>query len=152
MKSRVATKLAWQQWIQDLGRQMRRTREFLGLTQQEVARRAGVSQGAVSRFEGGRALSTPFLAIVRINVTLAQALGALDGSTVSEDARRYRQYMDLLATPAETREPNGTPVSARALTADSESEAWLRLYWGVAPQRRASLLTMARAAAKALHE
>jgi predicted transcriptional regulator len=29
----------------DLGRQMRRTREFLGLTQQELAQRAGVSQG-----------------------------------------------------------------------------------------------------------
>src|SRR5262249_50522076 len=94
---------------------MRRTREFLGLTQQKLARRARVSQGAVSRFERGRALSTPFLAIVRINVTLAQALGALDASTLSEDARRYRQYMDFLATPAETREPNrDASVSARA--------------------------------------
>jgi len=109
VKSRVAAELAWQQWIQDLGRQMRRTREFLGLTQQELARRAGVSQGAVSRFEGGRALSPPFLAIVRINVTLAQALGALDASTLGEEARRYRQHMDFLGTPAETSEPNGTP-------------------------------------------
>jgi predicted transcriptional regulator len=68
-----AAEVARREWMQNLGRQVRRTREYLGLTQQELERRAGVSQGAVSRFEGGRALSTPFLAIVRLNVALARA-------------------------------------------------------------------------------
>jgi transcriptional regulator with XRE-family HTH domain len=138
--------------MQHLGHQVRRTREFLGLSQQQLAQRAGVSQGAVSRFEGGRALSTPFLAIVRLNVALARALAALDASTLSDEVRRYLHYMEFLATPPEASETSGTPVSARALTSDSESEAWMRLYWEVPPQRRTSLLAMARAAAKALHE
>jgi transcriptional regulator with XRE-family HTH domain len=87
--------------MQDLGRQLRRMREFLGLTQQELAQRAGVSQGAVSRFEGGRVLSTPFVAIVRLNVALARAIAALDASMLSDDARRYLHYMRFLATPPE---------------------------------------------------
>jgi transcriptional regulator with XRE-family HTH domain len=78
--------------MQDLGRQVRHIREFLGLTQQELAQRAGVNQGAVSRFEGGRA--TPFLAIVRLSVALARALETLDASKLSEEARRYLRYMN----------------------------------------------------------
>ena len=80
------------------------TREFLGLTQQELARRPGVSQGAVSRLEGARALSTPFLVIVRLNVALARALTALDASMLSEDGRRYLHDMEFLATPPEASE------------------------------------------------
>ena len=52
----------------------------------------------MSRFEGGRAFSTPFVVIVRLNVTLARALAALDASMLSDDARRYLDYMRFLAT------------------------------------------------------
>ena len=82
--------------MQNLGRHVGRTREFLGLTQQELGRRAGVSQGAVSRFEGGRAFSTPFLAIVRLNVALAPALRALDASTKNIDVTV--EVIDTLGT------------------------------------------------------
>src|SRR5262249_6887027 len=129
-----------------------RTREFLGLTQQELALRAGVSQGAVSRFEGGRALSTPFLAIVRLNVALARALAALDASTLSEDARRYLQYMEFLATPPEASEHGRTPVSARPLTTDPEGEELMRLYWQAPTRARARLLTVVRATVTALRK
>lgn len=44
----------WREWIRDLGRRQRQLREFLGFSQEQVARLAGVSQGAVSRFETGR--------------------------------------------------------------------------------------------------
>jgi len=43
----------WREWMRGLGRQLRRVREFLGLSQDQVARLAGVSQGAVSRLEAG---------------------------------------------------------------------------------------------------
>ena len=82
------TERAWREWMRALALQVRRTREFLGLTQRELAQRAGVSQGAVSRFEGGRAMSAWFLTIVRLNVALAQALGTIDPSALSEEARR----------------------------------------------------------------
>ena len=57
--------LDWSSWIKGLGKQARRVREFLGLSQEQVARVAGVSQGAVSRFEGGRGLATPLLVVMK---------------------------------------------------------------------------------------
>src|SRR2546422_5488972 len=44
----------WREWMRGLGRPLRRVREFLGLSQDQVARLAGGSQGAVSRLEAGR--------------------------------------------------------------------------------------------------
>ena len=146
-----AAEEAWKKWMQSLGLQVRRTREFLGLTQAELGRRAGISQGAVSRFEGGRAVSTPFLAIVRINVVLARALGALDASFLSEDARRYLRHMEFLATPSEASEFGQTPIPERSLTSDRNAEAWMRLYWEVPPQHRGVLLSIGRAAAACLN-
>ena len=64
--------LDWSSWIKGLGKQARRVREFLGLSQEQVARAAGVSQGAVSRFEGGRGLATPLLVVMKVNSRSAQ--------------------------------------------------------------------------------
>src|SRR5262249_11891184 len=68
----------WRTWRRALGRQERRVREFLGLSQQELARAAGVSQGAVSRLEAGRGLATPMLVILKINLALRRAIRTLD--------------------------------------------------------------------------
>jgi transcriptional regulator with XRE-family HTH domain len=136
--------------MQDLGRQLRRTREFLGLTQDELARRAGVSQGAVSRFEGGRGFSTPFVAVVRLNVALAQALQGLDASILSDETRDYLHHIAFLATPSEAGGPSGTRVSERPLTADPAGEELLHLYRQVPPAAREQLLTVVRVAATAL--
>ena len=119
VKHGAAAEGTWREWMQDLGRQVRHIREFLGLTQQKLAQRAGVNQGAVSRFEGGRA--TPFLAIVCLNVALARALETLDASKLSEEARRYLRYMKFLAPPPEASE-HEKPLSARPLTTDPEWE------------------------------
>ena len=37
---------SWVEWMRALGRRARHVREFLGLTQDELGRMAGVSQGA----------------------------------------------------------------------------------------------------------
>jgi transcriptional regulator with XRE-family HTH domain len=138
--------------MRTLGRQVRRTREFLGLTQRELAQRAGVSQGAVSRFEGGRAMSASFLTIVRLNVALAQALRTVDPSALSEEARRYLRFIEFLAVPPGAGQGGETPVSERELTTDPGSEAWIGLYHRVSPRIRATLLALARSAAEALQE
>ena len=146
------TERAWREWMRALGRQVRRTREFLGLTQRELAQRAGVSQGAVSRFEGGRAMSASFLTIVRLNVALAQALGARDKSTLSEEALRYLRFIEFLAVPPDAGKDGETPVAERELTMDPGSEEWMSLYRRVSPRIRARLLALAGAAAEALEE
>jgi transcriptional regulator with XRE-family HTH domain len=146
------TERAWREWMRALGRQVRRTREFLGLTQRELAQRAGVSQGAVSRFEGGRAMSASFLTIVRLNVALAQALGTIDPSALSEEARRYLRFIEFLAVPPDAAKTGETPVAERELTTDPGSEAWIGLYRRVSPRIRATLLALALAAAEALEE
>jgi hypothetical protein len=97
-------------------------------------------------------VSTPFLAIVRLNVVLARALRALDASTLSEDAQRYLRSMEFLATPPEASEADRSPMQERALTTDPGGEAWMRVYWQVPRRLRTNLLTMARAAADALRE
>src|SRR5262245_49212375 len=60
----------WGEWMRAFGRQERRVREFLGLSQDQLARLAGVSQGAVSRLEAGRGLATPLLVVMKINLVL----------------------------------------------------------------------------------
>src|SRR5881396_910323 len=78
----------WREAMRGLGRQLRRVREFLGLSQDQVARLAGVSQGAVSRLETSRGLATPMLVVVRINLVLARELGKLEPSLLDAALRR----------------------------------------------------------------
>ena len=79
---------SWVEWMRALGRRARHVREFLGLTQDELGRMAGVSQGAISRLESGRGLATPLLVVVKIGGALQQALATVDQSMLSAEARR----------------------------------------------------------------
>src|SRR5215470_3326809 len=67
-------KVDWPRWMRGLGRHTRRLREFLGLSQEQLARIAGVSQGAISRLEAGRGLATPLLVVMKINIAVIHAL------------------------------------------------------------------------------
>ena len=55
-----------------LGKQCRVVREALCVSQEALAKAAGVSQGAVSRFEGGRGKSTPYAGVAAIVGSLAE--------------------------------------------------------------------------------
>ena len=60
--------------MRTLGEQERRIRCFLGLSQEELAHLAGVSQGSVSRLESGRGLATPMLVGAKVSAVLRRAL------------------------------------------------------------------------------
>jgi transcriptional regulator with XRE-family HTH domain len=146
-----AAEAGWRTWLVDLGRQVRRVREFLGLSQDQLARLAGVSQGAVSRFEGGRGLQTPFLTILRIHLVLANGLRRLDPELLTDDARRLLRYMELFPVASETAEAGGPgDPPAVALIPDADLEALIRRYRTLPEGRRRVVLRALEALVAAL--
>jgi transcriptional regulator with XRE-family HTH domain len=134
--------LDWSGWIKGLGKQARRVREFLGLSQEQVARVAGVSQGAVSRFEGGRGLATPLLVVMKVNAALRKAVSAMDSDMLSDDARNLLLLNERM--------PGWNESAPPAITKDPELEELVRLYRDLPERQRQRLLTVVRATAAAL--
>ena len=66
----------------ELGRKIRARREGRGLTQAELARMAGISQGHLANLEAGR--RTPRLAVLE---RLARALEISPGELMAPDCR-----------------------------------------------------------------
>lgn len=150
-RQRPATDDVWRNWMRQYGRHMRRVREFLALSQDELAQRAGVSQGAVSRFEGGRGIHTPFLVILRLNMALARALKSVDPSTLHDEVRLFLKHMEFLSLPTT---PGGPPAPAGVdlpdikLTADPSVEQLIRQYRALPEaQRRAVMAALGSLAA-----
>jgi transcriptional regulator with XRE-family HTH domain len=139
------TQTDWKKWMRDFGRQERRVREFLGLSQEQLARLAGVSQGAVSRLEAGRGLATPMLVILKINLAVARALRALDPALLNEDLRRALDFEHLLSQPIAEVGPSPTSI-----TSDPELEELVHLYRGLSDRQRQTFLSVVRATASAL--
>ena len=71
------------------GTMVREMRELLGFSQERLAKIARVSQGAVSRFERGGALSTPWLVAIRLRFALIAGLRRCHPDVLTEDARRF---------------------------------------------------------------
>lgn len=138
--------LDWSQWMRDLGRSVRRMRELLGLTQEQLGRIAGVSQGAVSRLEMGVGLATPFLVVMKVQRALQRLLARIDPDMLSEDARRLLTEDAQLARGAEA-VPGDFP-----LFGDPGLEELVRTYQGLTPVRREQFLAVVRAAAIAFRE
>ncbi|HYV55943.1 MAG TPA: helix-turn-helix domain-containing protein [Candidatus Nitrosopolaris sp.] len=135
----------WSEWMQALGRQGRRLREFLGLSQEELARMAGVSQGAVSRLEAGRGLATPLLVILKINLALTHRLRTVDPSLLNDDLRRALDIEQRLSPPIE-----GIGFHALPITKDPDLEELVRLYRQMPERQRETFLSVVRATARAL--
>ncbi len=95
------------QLIRDLGKWTKKVREFLGYSQDKLAKLADVSQGAVSRVEAGRGKATPLLTFTKINQVFAKALGEIDESMLSDDVRAMLERARFLATPVpDERQPS----------------------------------------------
>ena len=133
----------WSEWMRALGKQVRRVREFLGLSQEQLAKSAGVSQGAVSRLEAGRGLATPLLVVLRIHRTLHRALRAIEPRLLNEPLRRALELDDFLTPmPDDPRDllPGPDPGLAE----------FLALYDSLPARERQTLVTVVRATAEAL--
>jgi len=134
----------WRGWMRELGRQFRRMREFLGLSQDQVARMAGVSQGAVSRLEAGRGLATPMLIVLKVHRVLAGALRSVDRTMLDDDLRRSVE-IDGLMSP-----PEGSSGDEPAVPHDGDLEDLIRLYRSLGDGQRRTLVAVLRAAAGSL--
>ena len=135
---------SWVEWMRALGRRARHVREFLGLTQDELGRMAGVSQGAISRLESGRGLATPLLVVVKIGGALQHALATVDQSLLSPEARRMIEEGFRLTPPGPSESPQESP-----LTSDPALEEYVQLFHRVPDRRRGTVLAVVRATAKA---
>lgn len=132
----------WAKWMRALGRQNRCMREFLGLSQAQLAKLAGVSQGAISRFESGRGMSTPVLIVVKIYLALACELRALDPAILRDDVRRLLQIGPPLAEDMAWRK--------EAHLTDTDLLELVQLYRNLPEGRRHALLSAMRAALDSL--
>ena len=131
----------WRSWMQEFGQRTRRIRDFLGMSQEQVARLAGVSQGAVSRLEAGRGLATPLLVALKIQQALTRGLHAVGPEVLTPEMRRVIEVSGLLAAPL---------GGAEQVTTDSRVERWVRLYQDVPAAHRDRLLAIATAAVEGL--
>jgi transcriptional regulator with XRE-family HTH domain len=127
--------------MRDLGRQIRRGREFLGLSQEQLARLAGVSQGAVSRLETARGLATPTLVVLRVSRVLAGELGKVQPDVMDSDLRTMRSVLDA---------SDESLLESSGVRADPHLEELMEIYRTTAPAQRPALLAIFRAAVMAL--
>jgi len=132
----------WKQWMREFGQQLRRTREFLGLSQEQVAQQAGVSQGAVSRLETARGLATPLLVVLKIQLALGERLKQLDPSILNPMLRRTFEMASTLS-------PRGNGVDF-SITEDAGLEELVRLYRGTPERHRQAVISIMRAAVTGL--
>jgi transcriptional regulator with XRE-family HTH domain len=139
------SKTDWREWMRAFGRQERRVREFLGFSQDQIARLAGVSQGAVSRLEAGRGLATPMLVVLKINLALRAALREVDPALLNDELRRVLTIDERISPPIGNVGFNALPI-----TKDPILEELVRLYRGLPDRQRDTFLSVVRAAADAL--
>jgi transcriptional regulator with XRE-family HTH domain len=125
--------------MRDLGRRQRALREFLGFSQERLARLAGVSQGAVSRLETGKGLATPLLVVLKVNAILASELGKLDPTVVGAELRAAIQLQATLTPSGRALGFNEVPLAA-----EPQLEELVRLYRETPARHRSHLLSVLR--------
>jgi transcriptional regulator with XRE-family HTH domain len=137
----------WRQWMQQLGRQLRRLRELVGLSQEQLARLAGVSQGAVSRLETARGLATPMLVVVKISVAIAGELRKLDPTILDADLRRALESREFFGPSLGVLRPDNVQI-----TSDPQLEAILRLHRETPERHRQAVLAIVAAVVSGLKD
>ena len=140
----TANGIDWASWMRGLGEQVARIREVLGLSQDQLARLAGVSQGSVSRLENGRGVSTPLVVVTKICSALRIGLSHLDPALLSREAREIVQSGMRLPDPREGAMMGLSPTS------DPGIAELLRVYNRLGERQRRQLLTVIHATAAAL--
>ena len=118
----------WRAWMQDLGRRQRRIREFVGLSQDQLA------------LETGKGLATPLLIVLKINAALARELRKVDPALLSTELQEALEVQGALA-------PSGGVLGFTdlPLTPDDAIEELVRLYRRAPERQRAGVLSVVRA-------
>lgn len=148
MMMRTATDQRWRDWMIALGVRVRHLRELVGLSQEQLARQVGVSQGAISRLEMGRGMNTPLLLALRVYAGLTSAMRGIDPLLLTEDARALIAQLEALQLPAG--EAAATQPAASSLLVVPEFEQVVRMCSRVPAVRRAAFVKVVQALASAL--
>jgi len=127
----------WRAWFQNLGRQTRVLRELLALSQDRLARLAGVSQGAVSRFERGAVLSTPAVVVFKLAVALARQCRSEDHPELAEPLMRLLDDIEALVPVTSVRH-------LPAVGSDPQAEQLQRLFRAAPPPARDAVISILR--------
>ena len=126
----------WKAWFQAVGREIGRLRRFLGLSQSEIARLAGVSQATVSRLEREPGRATPALVVLKVALALARQSRA-DRTALADGVVRFLDEIQRLAPPA--------PVGdVPEITRDPAVEELHRLFRTASPQARRAVIAVLR--------
>ena len=105
----------------------------------EQERRAGVSQGAVSRLEGARGLAIPMLIVFKTNAALVRELRRLDPTGAGAELREALGLQDALMPAARALE-----IGEPALVEDPQLGELIGLYHDIPTRYREGLLTLMR--------
>jgi transcriptional regulator with XRE-family HTH domain len=130
----------WRQWMAALGERLRRARQFLKLSQAQVAEMAGVSQGAMSRLEHGKGLETPMSVVLKLHAVIAQSLREYDPALLDDELKWVLEFGSMLA---ENHVPTHEPKK-RIGDADDLSELF-RAVRALPEGRRVMVLGVVRA-------
>jgi transcriptional regulator with XRE-family HTH domain len=130
----------WSTWVRELGRKQRRLREFLGLSQDHIAKLGGVSQGAVSRLETARGLATPMLVVLKVNAALAHEFRRLRPTLGGPELREAIE-LDAALSPF-TRALDSKDIPRPD---DPQLEELVRLYRQTPLRDRQAVLSVVRA-------
>jgi transcriptional regulator with XRE-family HTH domain len=133
----AARSVDWSAWMRGLGRDIRRARELVGLSQEQLARLADVSQAAISRIESGRGLATPLRVAVSIQVALVDKLRTVDPAILSDDLRGVMQARQFVVL-----QPGGA-------ASDPGLSELIGFFRSLSDNLRERLLSVAEAAASA---
>jgi transcriptional regulator with XRE-family HTH domain len=136
---------SWAGWMRGMGRNTRTMREFLGLTQEQLGKLAGVSQGAISRLESGRGMATPLLVVLKVHHAFRRALAYIPADLLSADARKILDDDTRLITEGTSSEYRDIPMLK-----DPALQEYVQIFQGVPEHRRDTFLAVVRAAAGAI--
>jgi transcriptional regulator with XRE-family HTH domain len=134
------TQDASQHWLQAFGRHLRDVREVLGLSQQQVSARAGVSQAALARLEAGHGPTTPVVSVLKIDHVLTDELAKVDPAWLAQELPRHVRIVELLALLTQD-----GPVAA-----DGAVDELVELHHRTPARLRTRLLAIVRTAADGL--
>lgn len=135
----------WPKFIRDAGQRIRKAREFLGLSQDQLARLADVSQGAVSRVEAGRGMATPLLTFVKLNRVMAQAIRRLPAELLTDSARAMLETAEHMVPPMQDDEQPTTPILS-----DPALDRLISMYRTLPERERRGFLSVLDATAASL--